>query len=125
MGEWTRYRFFLQQLVALRVLGEIPEQEDSGLPFRTWNEECALLLAGTRCTRAGRTKSKSHYDWRSASQYVLVSSPNLGLLTRDFFFQSNCLVFFGGALSDERSGLSCVSLCHWSLLQSVIIYIWI
>jgi hypothetical protein len=29
-----------------------------------------------------------------------------------FFFFSNLLSSFWGALSDERSGLSCVSLCH-------------
>jgi hypothetical protein len=33
-----------------------------------------------------KSKSKSHCDWRSVSQYVLVSSPNMGHLTRDFFF---------------------------------------
>jgi hypothetical protein len=46
--------------------------------------------------------------------YVLVSSPNLGHLTRVFF--SVTVLSFWGALSDERSGVSCVSLCHWSLL---------
>jgi hypothetical protein len=35
--------------------------------------------------------------------------PNLGLLTRDFFFKVTVLSF-GGALSDQRSGLSFVSL---------------
>jgi hypothetical protein len=49
----------------------------------------------------------------TVSQSVCLGvEPNLGLLTRGFFFQSYCLVFFWGALSDERSGLSCVSLCH-------------
>jgi hypothetical protein len=37
--------------------------------------------------------------------------PNLGLLTRVFFSKLLSCVF-GGALSDERLGLSCVSLCH-------------
>jgi hypothetical protein len=41
--------------------------------------------------------------------------PNLGLLTIEFFSQSYCLVFWWCALSDERSGLSRVSLCHCSL----------
>jgi hypothetical protein len=41
----------------------------------------------------------------------------MGLLTRDFFLKVTVLSFFlgGGALSDERSGLSCASLCHSSL----------
>jgi hypothetical protein len=42
---------------------------------------------------------------------------------RYIFFQSYCLVFFGGALSDERSSLSFVSLCQYSLQWSVSIYI--
>jgi hypothetical protein len=29
-----------------------------------------------------------------------------------FFFLKVTVLYFGGALSDERSGLSCVSLCH-------------
>jgi hypothetical protein len=59
------------------------------------------------------SQSQSHIatDGQSVSQYVLVSNPNLGLSTRDFFFKITVLSF-GGALSDERSGLSCVSLCH-------------
>jgi hypothetical protein len=61
-------------------------------------------------------ESKSHCDWQSVSQYVLVSSPNLGHLTRDFSPLLKVTVLsFWGSLSDERSGLSCVSLCHWSL----------
>jgi hypothetical protein len=46
--------------------------------------------------------------------------PNLGLLTRDltFFFKVTVLSF-GSALSDERSGLSFVSLCQYSLQWSV------
>jgi hypothetical protein len=70
------------------------------------------------------TYSQSHIttDGQSVSQYVLVSSPNLGLLTRVFFSKLlPCL--FWGALSDERSGLSCVSLCHCSLQLTVNIYI--
>jgi hypothetical protein len=42
----------------------------------------------------------------------------------EIFFSKllSCLFLGGGALSDERSGLLCVSHCHWSLQQSVIIY---
>jgi hypothetical protein len=61
-----------------------------------------------------QSKSKSHCDWRSVSQYVLVSSPVWDFWPEIFFFKVTVLSF-GGALSDERSGLSCVSLCHWSL----------
>jgi hypothetical protein len=50
--------------------------------------------------------------------------PNLELLTRDRFFILKVTVLsFGGALSDERSGLSFVSLCQYSLSsQSVFTY---
>jgi hypothetical protein len=52
----------------------------------------------------------------TVSQYVLVTSPNLGHLTRISPPPLRVTVLsFWGALSDERSGLSCVSLCHWVL----------
>jgi hypothetical protein len=64
-----------------------------------------------------KSKSKSHYNWRSVSQYVLVSSP-LWDLWSDFFFSSKLLsCLCGGALSDERSGLSFVSLLS---IQSIV-----
>jgi hypothetical protein len=60
---------------------------------------------------------------RSVSQYVLVSSPIWNFWPEILFFFSKLLsCLFWGALSEERSGLSYVSLCHWSLQQSVIIY---
>jgi hypothetical protein len=56
-----------------------------------------------------KLKLKLLYDWRSFSQYVLVSGTPLGPMTRFYFFLS----FAGkllwssswGALSDERTGL--------------------
>jgi hypothetical protein len=45
-----------------------------------------------------KSKSKSHYDRRSVSRYVLVSCPHLGLLTRVFFFQRYGLVSVGRLL---------------------------
>jgi hypothetical protein len=46
--------------------------------------------------------------------------PNLGLVTRDlFFFFKVSVLSFGGALSDERSGLSFVSLQSVYSSQSV------
>jgi hypothetical protein len=61
----------------------------------------------------------------TVSQSVsLVVEPNLGLLTRDFFFFFKVTVLsFGGALSDERSGLSFISPCQYSLEWSVRFYI--
>jgi hypothetical protein len=57
-----------------------------------------------------QSQSQSHIATDGQSVSVLVSSPNMGHLTRDFFcfcFESYGLVFYCGALSDERSGLSC------------------
>jgi hypothetical protein len=60
----------------------------------------------------------------TVSQLVCLGvESNLGLLTRDFFFPKVTVLSFWGALSDERSGLSFVSLCHCSLQWSVTIYI--
>jgi hypothetical protein len=42
----------------------------------------------------------------------------MGLLTRDFFFLKFQSCHFWGALSDERSGLSCVSLVFESTVVS-------
>jgi hypothetical protein len=55
----------------------------------------------------------------TVSQSVCLGvEPNLGLLTRDFFFKlQSCLIW--GALSDERSGLSFVSLQSVYSSQSV------
>jgi hypothetical protein len=55
------------------------------------------------------SQSQSYFttDGQSVSLGV---EPNLGLLTRDnFFFLKVTVLSFGGALSDERSGLSSVS----------------
>jgi hypothetical protein len=67
------------------------------------------LIIGKR-RRTSKSKSKSHYDWRSVSQYVLVSSPNLGLLTRYFFFPKllSCLFFGEPSLTRGR-------VCHVSV----------
>jgi hypothetical protein len=42
---------------------------------------------------------------------------------RSFFFFLKVVLSFGGALSDERSGLSFISPCQYSLKWSVSIYI--
>jgi hypothetical protein len=56
-----------------------------------------------------KSKSKLLYDWRSISQYVLVSSTLVGLETRYYFLSECCcltftVLFLCGALSDERTG---------------------
>jgi hypothetical protein len=58
-------------------------------------------------------KSTSCYDWRSVNQYVLVSSPLWNLC----FLSESCCFLCGGALSDERSGLSLVSHCQQYLVH--------
>jgi hypothetical protein len=74
----------------------------------------ALACLGPRLYYGGhqsKSKSKSLCDWRSVSQYVLVSSPNLGHLNRDFFFDCFSLVIFGApSLTRGR-------VCHVSVLS--------
>jgi hypothetical protein len=74
---------------------------------------------------SGLSQSQSHYDWQSVRQYVLVSSPIWDFWPKIFFFFffKVTVLSFWGALSDERSGLSFVSLCQYSLQWSVRIYI--
>jgi hypothetical protein len=60
------------------------------------------------------SKSKLLYDWRSLSQYVLISSTLVGLATRYYFLSECCclkiaVLFLCGALSDERTGLQFAS----------------
>jgi hypothetical protein len=66
-----------------------------------------------------KSKSKSHYDWRSVNQHVLVSSQNLGLLTRDFFFLTKVIVlsFLGSLLWREVWFVMCQS----SSLKSTVV----
>jgi hypothetical protein len=65
-----------------------------------------------------KSKSKSHCGWRSASQYVLVSSPIWDFWPEIFFFlQSYCLVFLGRPLWREVGSVICQSLS----LQSTIV----
>jgi hypothetical protein len=70
----------------------------------------------------GESESESEsellYNWRSVSQYVLVSSTIWDFWPDFFFFKLQpCLIW--GALSDERSGLSFVSLQSVYSSQSV------
>jgi hypothetical protein len=73
-----------------------------------------LLRRSPRNAWLAKSKSKSHYDLRSVSQSVSQSvclgvEPNLGLLTRDFFF-SKLLSCLCGAPSLMRSRV-----CHLSV----------
>jgi hypothetical protein len=55
-------------------------------------------------------KSKLLYDWRSVSQYVLVSSTLVGFANRYYFLSECCclkfaVLFLWSALSDDKTGL--------------------
>jgi hypothetical protein len=65
-----------------------------------------------------KSKSKSHCDWRSVSRYVLVSSPNLGHLTRVFF--SKLLSCFFGAPSLTRGRFCHVSVSVIEVYHSLV-----
>jgi hypothetical protein len=61
--------------------------------------------------------SKSCYDWRLVSQYVLVSSPLWNLLSDTTFCLKVAVLSLWGALSGERSSLSPVSHCRQYLVH--------
>jgi hypothetical protein len=49
----------------------------------------------------------------TVSQSVCLGvEPKFGTFDQSFFFSKLVSCLFWGALSDEKSGLSCVSLCH-------------
>jgi hypothetical protein len=73
------------------------------------NKRCRVVFA------AGvgeAVRGSQSYITTDSQSVCLGVEPNLGLLTRDifFFFLKVTVLSFGGALSDERSGLSFVSL---------------
>jgi hypothetical protein len=63
-----------------------------------------------------KSKSKLLYDWRSVSQYVLVSAPLWGPwpdFTFSFLLPENCLVL-GRPLWREDGSVICSAICQWS-----------
>jgi hypothetical protein len=62
-----------------------------------------------------KSKSKLLYDWRSVSQYVLVSGTPLGPMTRFYFFLSFCsvsctfFIYYVKAKAKESQLLVCVT----------------
>jgi hypothetical protein len=76
----------------------------------------------TRCYQS-QSQSQSHSHIATDGQSVCLGvEPKSGTFDQRFFFSKLLSCLFWGALSDERSGLSCVSLCLWSLQWSVTIY---
>jgi hypothetical protein len=55
-----------------------------------------------------KSKSKSHCDWWSVNQLVLVSSPIWGLWPDIYYSLTVTVLFLWGALYDKRTGLSFV-----------------
>jgi hypothetical protein len=64
-----------------------------------------------------KSKSKPCYDWRSVSQYVLVSNSLWNLCPDIIFCLKVAVLSLWGALSDERSGLSLIGHCHQCLVH--------
>jgi hypothetical protein len=76
------------------------------LTFSVWGS----ALSNIANTVNSQSESELHYNWRSVSQYVLVSSPIWDFcLEIFFFFESHCSVIWGCPLW-RRSGQSVVSL---------------
>jgi hypothetical protein len=83
-----------------------------GLPL--WREDgsvvCSAICQWSESQRTHNRRSKLLYNWRSASQYVLVSSTLVGLATWYYFLSECCslraaALFLWGALFDEGTGL--------------------
>jgi hypothetical protein len=99
------------------------------------NEEIKIIKQKERINRRKKNKlyiifvkAKVKVTLRLAvSQSVCLGvEPNLGLLPRVFllfFIFKVTVLSFWGALSDERSGLSCVSLRHCSLQYIVFVQV--
>jgi hypothetical protein len=67
-----------------------------------------------------KSKSKSHCDWRSVSQSLLVSSPMWGSWSDIYYCLTVTVLFLWGALSDERTGVSFVTVIVCSCKSFVI-----
>jgi hypothetical protein len=73
----------------------------------------SVMPPGIGLLQYSQSQSQTHITTDSQSVSILGVEPNLGLLNRFFFSKLlSCLIW--GALSDESSGLSFVSLCHCS-----------
>jgi hypothetical protein len=83
----------------------------------TFDQRYIYIFLKLLSCHLGQSESESEllYGWRSVSQFVLVSSPIWDFWPEIFFFFKVSVLSFGGALSDERSGLSFVSLCQYSI----------
>jgi hypothetical protein len=90
------------------------------LPHKYYN--CHLELIMCNCFRV---RVRVTLQLTVSQSVSLGVEPNLGLLTSDFFFffLKVTVLSFGGALSDERSGLSFISPCQYSHEWSVRFYI--
>jgi hypothetical protein len=72
-----------------------------------------------RALAKAKSKSKLLYDWRSISQYVLVSGIPLGPMTRLYFFFLFCqkivlLFILGRPLGREAWSIIFSAICLWS-----------
>jgi hypothetical protein len=78
-----------------------------------------LYHVTTKEGKLSEPQSQSHSHTATDSQSVSMSwcqAQIWDIWPEIFFFKVKVTVlYFWGALSDERSGLSCISLCHWSL----------
>jgi hypothetical protein len=98
---WYNNRF----LILIRQFILIPNRTDEFF-------ELSIVPLPTWISSARISSQKSCYNWRSVSQYVLVSNSIWNLWTDIIFCLKVAVLSLWGALSDERSGLSPVSHCH-------------
>jgi hypothetical protein len=65
-------------------------------------------------SRKSKSKSKLCYDWRSVSQYLLVSSTRLGLMTRFLLLSDSCGFVDVGCSLWQENGSAVHSCCRSS-----------
>jgi hypothetical protein len=106
LDDWIYWQFLLQSLVI-------------AISFNKWLPNTRSILTGLRLLFTGfqlktdliiksKSNSKSHCDWRSFSQQVLVSSPIWGSWPDIYYCLTVTVLIWWGALSDARTGLSVV-----------------
>jgi hypothetical protein len=104
--------------------------------FSVFTSRCLVVVSNggrspslglPNCPRRQMPKSKSHCDWRSVSQWVLVSSPIWGSWPDINYYRLTVTVLLlWGALSDERTSMSFVYAagpCQCSLFDSFSLFV--
>jgi hypothetical protein len=110
---------FSQPIIALSLIYTLHK---SSLYSSVLSCPCTLLYSPVLVlpTELSKSKSKSHWDWRSVSQQVLVSNPIWGSRPDNYYYYyvTVTVLLLWGALSDER-----VCLLYMLLALAIVVFI--